>query len=65
MQVSNKEADENSPIDCTKRSSLSESENQKPEGGEFVPDIHIDAQSEPGIRPAARTICTHDLPPIT
>src|SRR6266545_1223446 len=45
MQVSNKNVYENSPIDCTKRSSLSVSETRSPKGGQFDPDIQVDAQS--------------------
>jgi len=35
--------EKNSPIDCTKRSSVLVSENRKPEGGQFDPDIQVDA----------------------
>jgi hypothetical protein len=46
MQVSNKEAYENSLIDWTKRSSLSQSEAGSPKPEEqFDPDIQVDACS--------------------
>lgn len=97
MQVSNKSVRKNSPFDCTKRSSLSESESGSPSEESLIlpsklmrsPPITAltfalgivmtpaAAQSPAefykgktitimlGIRPAARTMCTHGLRPIT